>query len=95
MTLLKDKMRVKEIEDLINETDLNGFPIVITRASQILYGYIWTRDFKKAIEHYRYLQVIDEFTTVEFTYSEFKTKQTNSINLYKLVDTVRILLVNF
>lgn len=90
VTLIKDKMQVKEIEAMIDQTDLNGFPIVITRSSQILYGYIWTRDFKKAIEHYRYLQLIDEFTTVEFTHTDIKNKQPNSINLYKLVDTVRI-----
>lgn len=41
-------------------------------------------------EHYKILDLVDDFTTVEFTYSEFQNRQRNSINLFKLVDTVNI-----
>ena len=49
VTLVKDNMKIKDIENLIENTNLNGYPIVITQSSQILYGFLWTRDFKKAI----------------------------------------------
>lgn len=48
VTFTKDGMTIKEIDAIISQTDFNGYPVVITKASQILYGYIWTRDIKKA-----------------------------------------------
>lgn len=87
VTFTKDGMTIKDIDTIIDKTDFNGYPIVITKSSQILYGYIWTRDIKKAFEHYKILDLIDDYTTIEFTYSELKNRQKNSINLFKLVDT--------
>ena len=48
VTFTKDGMTIKDIDTIIDKTDFNGYPIVITKSSQILYGYIWTRDIKKA-----------------------------------------------
>ena len=88
ITLTKSNMKLNEIETLIRTSELNGFPVVVSRASLLLYGYVWTRDLKKALEHYRYLQLVDDFTDVDFTYYEKSVKKHNTINLYNLVDTV-------
>lgn len=90
ITLKKSNMNLSEIESLLATTNLNGFPIIVSQASQLLYGYVWTRDLKKAIQHYRYLNLVDDFTTIDFSDTENGTKMHNTINFYNIVDTVRM-----
>lgn len=82
-------MKLNEIESVLATSNLNGFPIIVSDATQLLYGYVWTRDLKKAIQHYRYLNLVDDFTIVDFDDNEKGTKLHNTINFYNIVDTVK------
>ena len=42
-------MNIFDIENILKETTINGFPIVISKESQYLFGYILRRDIKMAI----------------------------------------------
>ena len=41
-----------EIEESIKNVELHGFPIVISKESQYLFGYIEKRDLKLAFGNY-------------------------------------------
>ena len=88
VTLTKDEMTVREIELLLQRSELNGYPIVVTKESQCLYGYIWKRDLKMALDQYRCFELIDDLTVVEFSFPNKTEINQNSVNLFKLVDIV-------
>jgi chloride channel 3/4/5 len=46
--LTQDGMTMEEIEKIYTKSDINGFPIVNSKESQILLGYIFKRDLKMA-----------------------------------------------
>jgi chloride channel 3/4/5 len=46
--LVQEGMTAKEIEELSQSKELTGFPIVISKESQYLFGYILKRDLKMA-----------------------------------------------
>uniref|UniRef100_T1IZ96 Chloride channel protein n=1 Tax=Strigamia maritima TaxID=126957 RepID=T1IZ96_STRMM len=47
--LTQDSMSVEDIENLLRETEHNGFPVVVSQESQYLVGYILRRDLTLAI----------------------------------------------
>ncbi|EPY83607.1 chloride channel 3 isoform 1 [Camelus ferus] len=51
--LTQDNMTVDDIENLINETSYNGFPVITSRESQRLVGFALRRDLTIAIESAR------------------------------------------
>ena len=48
VVLTQEGMTMEEIEKICTKNDINGFPIVISKESQILLGYIFKRDLKMA-----------------------------------------------
>uniref|UniRef100_A0A8C4XYI3 H(+)/Cl(-) exchange transporter 3 n=1 Tax=Gopherus evgoodei TaxID=1825980 RepID=A0A8C4XYI3_9SAUR len=52
-TTLADNMTVEDIENLINETSYNGFPVIMSKESQRLVGFALRRDLTIAIESAR------------------------------------------
>ena len=49
VTLNQDEMTVKEVENLMEENDLTGYPIIVSKESQLLTGYILKKRFKNSI----------------------------------------------
>ena len=47
--LTQDNMTVDDIENMINETSYNGFPVIMSRESQRLVGFALRRDLTIAI----------------------------------------------
>lgn len=50
--LTQDNMTVEDIENLINETSYNGFPVIMSKESQRLVGFALRRDLTIAIGNY-------------------------------------------
>ena len=50
--LTQDSMKLDDVEQLLRETDHNGFPIVVSRQSQYLVGFVARRDLNIAISKY-------------------------------------------
>nr|XP_060509768.1 H(+)/Cl(-) exchange transporter 3 isoform X3 [Panthera onca] len=51
--LTQDNMTVDDIENMINETSYNGFPVIMSKESQRLVGFALRRDLTIAIESAR------------------------------------------
>ncbi len=47
--ITQDTMTVGDIEQLLRETDYNGFPVVVSLDSQFLVGFVTRRDLQLAI----------------------------------------------
>lgn len=47
--LTQDSMTVDDVETLLKETEHNGFPVVVSRESQYLVGFVLRRDLNLAI----------------------------------------------
>lgn len=47
--LTQDSMTVDDVEILLKETEHNGFPVVVSRESQYLVGFVLRRDLNLAI----------------------------------------------
>lgn len=46
--LTQSSMSLEDIEILLKETEHNGFPVVVSRESQYLVGYVLRRDLQLA-----------------------------------------------
>lgn len=49
--LTQDSMTVDDVENVLKETEHNGFPVVISRESQYLVGFVLRRDLNLAISN--------------------------------------------
>lgn len=47
--LTQDSMTVDDVETLLKDTEHNGFPVVVSRESQYLVGFVLRRDLNLAI----------------------------------------------
>uniref|UniRef100_A0A4W4E5S9 Chloride channel protein n=1 Tax=Electrophorus electricus TaxID=8005 RepID=A0A4W4E5S9_ELEEL len=54
--LTQDSTTVEDVETLIKETDYNGFPVVVSRESERLIGFVQRRDLTLAIRNARQKQ---------------------------------------
>ncbi|XP_014783628.1 H(+)/Cl(-) exchange transporter 5 isoform X2 [Octopus bimaculoides] len=54
--ITQDSMTVEEIECVLRETEHNGFPVVVSRESQYLVGFVLRRDLNIAITNARKIQ---------------------------------------
>uniref|UniRef100_A0AAR2L718 Chloride channel protein n=1 Tax=Pygocentrus nattereri TaxID=42514 RepID=A0AAR2L718_PYGNA len=54
--LTQDSTTVEDVETLIKETDYNGFPVVVSRESERLIGFVQRRDLILAIKNARQKQ---------------------------------------
>lgn len=67
--ITQDSMTVDDIESLLKETEHNGYPVVVSRESQYLVGFVLRRDLNLAIGKYR----TSTFILVMFTSLEMNT----------------------
>ncbi len=49
--LFKDTMTLSTVEELLESTDHNGFPVVVSMESQYLVGFVLRRDLSLAISN--------------------------------------------
>ncbi|KAL4656877.1 H(+)/Cl(-) exchange transporter 4-like [Arapaima gigas] len=54
--LTMDSTMVEDVEELIKETDYNGFPVVVSRESERLIGFVQRKDLTLAIKNARQKQ---------------------------------------
>ena len=47
--LTQDTTTLEAVESLLKETDHNGFPVVVSRESQFLVGFVLRRDLSLAV----------------------------------------------
>ena len=47
--LTQDTTSLLEVDSLLKETDHNGFPVVVSRESQFLVGFVLRRDLSLAV----------------------------------------------
>ena len=47
--MLQDSMKLGEVEEILDTTDYNGFPVVVSMESQYLVGFVLRRDLNMAI----------------------------------------------
>lgn len=47
--ITQDSMTVDDIESLLKDTEHNGYPVVVSRESQYLVGFVLRRDLNLAI----------------------------------------------
>lgn len=60
--LTQESMTVDDVEALLKETEHNGFPVVVSRESQYLVGFVLRRDLNLAIgEHQCWLLILLTF----------------------------------
>ncbi|XP_064636222.1 H(+)/Cl(-) exchange transporter 4-like isoform X2 [Lineus longissimus] len=51
MVLTQDSMTVEDIENILKETDHNGFPVVVSKQSQYLVGFVSRKDLNLALSN--------------------------------------------
>lgn len=47
--ITQDSMTVDDVEQLLKETEHNGYPVVVSRESQYLVGFVLRRDLNLAV----------------------------------------------
>lgn len=50
--ITQDSMTVDDVENLLKETEHNGYPVVVSRENQYLVGFVLRRDLNLAIGDY-------------------------------------------
>lgn len=50
--ITQDTMTVGDVEQLLRETDHNGFPVVVSTESQYLVGFVTRRDLNLALSKF-------------------------------------------
>ncbi len=56
--LTQEGMTVNDIELILKDSDLTGYPIVISKESQYLLGYILRRDILMAFSECTYIRMM-------------------------------------
>ncbi|XP_078403169.1 H(+)/Cl(-) exchange transporter 5 isoform X2 [Cetorhinus maximus] len=65
-SLTQDGMKVEDVETIINETTYSGFPVIVSKESQRLVGFVLRRDLIISIENGRKRQ--DGIVSTSFIY---------------------------
>lgn len=66
--LTQDSMTVEDVETLLKETEHNGFPVIVSKESQYLVGFVLRRDLNLAIANAkRMMEGITRQSLVVFT----------------------------
>lgn len=85
-------MTVDDVESLLKETEHNGYPVVVSRESQYLVGFVLRRDLNLAIANARRMvDGISGQSLVIFTSSNpVENLGPPSLNLKKILDMAPI-----
>lgn len=68
-------MTVKDIESIITSTNINGFPVVVSKESQYLIGYILKRDICMAFgkrNHFLFYLKYQYFKRFDFIKEQYR-----------------------
>lgn len=81
-------MTVEDIETLLKETEHNGFPVIVSKESQYLVGFVLRRDLNLAIANAkRMVEGISRQSLVIFTSgSNVQTHSPPPLRLKKILD---------
>ncbi|XP_046414360.1 H(+)/Cl(-) exchange transporter 5 isoform X6 [Neodiprion pinetum] len=90
--LTQDSMTVDDVDTLLKETEHNGFPVIVSRESQYLVGFVLRRDLNLAIANARRLmEGITGQSLVIFTSgSNVQTHGPPPLKLKKILDMAPI-----
>lgn len=58
--LTQDTTSLEQVDSLLKETDHNGFPVVVSRESQFLVGFVLRRDLALAVGNDGYICIPNE-----------------------------------
>lgn len=76
--ITQDSMTVDDIEVLLKETEHNGYPVVVSRESQYLVGFVLRRDLNLALGIYWIYNLFDLFPIVHFYYARFSKRSADN-----------------
>ncbi|OXU20482.1 hypothetical protein TSAR_015626 [Trichomalopsis sarcophagae] len=90
--LTQDSMTVEDVENLLKETEHNGFPVIVSRESQYLVGFVLRRDLNLALANAkRMLEGINRQSLVVFTSgNNIQTHAHPPLKLKKILDMAPI-----
>lgn len=64
--LTQDTTTVEDVETLIKDTDYNGFPVVVSRESERLIGFVQRRDLTLAISKFTFVCETSRLVSYKF-----------------------------
>lgn len=90
--LTQDSMTVEDVENLLKETEHNGFPVIVSKESQYLVGFVLRRDLNLAIANAkRMTEEITGQSLVIFTNgNNVQTHSPPPLKLKKILDMAPI-----
>ncbi|XP_014209689.1 H(+)/Cl(-) exchange transporter 5 isoform X2 [Copidosoma floridanum] len=90
--LTQDSMTVEDVENLLKETEHNGFPVIVSKESQYLVGFVLRRDLNLALANAkRMLEGINRQSIVVFTNgTNLQTHAYPALKLKKILDMAPI-----
>lgn len=65
--ITQDSMTVDDIVNLLKETEHNGYPVVVSKESQYLVGFVLRRDLNLAIGKSNSIQLFAELNFIKIT----------------------------
>lgn len=65
--ITQDSMTVDDIVNLLKETEHNGYPVVVSKESQYLVGFVLRRDLNLAIGKSNSFQLFAELNFIKIT----------------------------
>ncbi|XP_058790647.1 H(+)/Cl(-) exchange transporter 5 isoform X2 [Phymastichus coffea] len=90
--LTQDSMTAEDVENLLKETEHNGFPVIVSKESQYLVGFVLRRDLNLALANAkRMLEGINRQSLVIFTSgNNIQTYSHPPLKLKKILDMAPI-----
>lgn len=90
--LTQDSMTVEDVENLLKETEHNGFPVIVSKESQYLVGFVLRRDLNLAIANAkRMIEDISRQSLVVFTNgNNIQSHSPPPLKLKKILDMAPI-----
>lgn len=89
--LTQDSMTVDDIDNLLKSTNHNGFPVVVSRESQYLVGFVSRKDLSLALTNAKRTSEVFENTIVLFSTGYVPTANTPTpLKLRRVVDLAPI-----
>ncbi|KAJ8667957.1 hypothetical protein QAD02_009620 [Eretmocerus hayati] len=89
--LTQDSMTVEDVENLLKETEHNGFPVIVSKESQYLVGFVLRRDLNLALANAkRMLNGVNRQSLVIFASTNSQTHSYPPLKLKKILDMAPI-----
>ncbi|XP_072931426.1 H(+)/Cl(-) exchange transporter 5 isoform X2 [Epargyreus clarus] len=89
--ITQDSMTVDDLETLLRETEHNGYPVVVSKESQYLVGFVLRRDLNLAIANARHtIEGITAQTLVSFNTTQPPASSPACVSLHRILDLAPI-----